>query len=211
LGFRFCEFLGAAAKPQHRRRLRPDLHQADLADAADHGRIVVAFDMHDGVGDIGRQPGFLNFLLDHGADGRPEGRYRRVGGFRRFRFWRLRRLRLVLGLWLAGRNRGRARFRLGRNLVLGVTRKGGDRTRHGGKQRADQNVAPPIKPAGSEMTETSAHLSTPNAKDHRIVPARILTSSNVCSGLAVCLAQDNGVSERSRRSAGTPRNPIAST
>ncbi len=44
----------AAPEAQHRRRLGPHLHQADLAGVADDGRIVTAFDEDDGFGDIGR-------------------------------------------------------------------------------------------------------------------------------------------------------------
>src|SRR5260370_4198813 len=51
IGFRLCEILGAASKPQHRGGLRPDLHQANLADAADDRGVVIAFDVDDGVGD----------------------------------------------------------------------------------------------------------------------------------------------------------------
>jgi hypothetical protein len=58
---------------------------------------------------------------------------------------------------------------LRRNLVRGVNRSGGDRTGYGGEQSDNKNppyperthFRLPIKPAGSEMTEISVHLSIP--------------------------------------------------
>ena len=50
-----------------------------------------------------------------------------------------------------------------------MNRSGGDRTGYGGEQSDNKNLPypertqfrPPIKPAGSEMTEISVHLSIP--------------------------------------------------
>src|ERR1700743_515228 len=77
---RLREFLRAAPEAQHRSRSRPYLHQADFADASDRWWVVVALDVHDGIGDVWRKAGFLGFLFDHGADRGPEGRTWMVGG-----------------------------------------------------------------------------------------------------------------------------------
>jgi hypothetical protein len=46
---------------QHGGRLRPDLHQADLANGTHGVRVVRAFDMRDRVCDIGRHALLLRF------------------------------------------------------------------------------------------------------------------------------------------------------
>ena len=63
-----CEFGQIARKTEHRGCFGPDLHQADLADAAYRARIVAALDRRDGVGDVGRQAVLfrLPFLLARG-------------------------------------------------------------------------------------------------------------------------------------------------
>src|ERR1700730_922149 len=50
-----CEFGQIALETEHRGCFGPDLHQADLADAANRAWIVAALDRGDGVGDVRRQ------------------------------------------------------------------------------------------------------------------------------------------------------------
>src|ERR1700682_4360097 len=52
---RSCEFGEIALEPQHRGCFGPDLHQADLANAANRAWVVAALDRRDGVGDVRRQ------------------------------------------------------------------------------------------------------------------------------------------------------------
>src|ERR1019366_6825827 len=71
---RSCEFSQIALETEHRRRFGPDLHQANLAHAANRAWIVAALDRRDGVGYVGRQAIFLGFPLDERAIGLSGGR-----------------------------------------------------------------------------------------------------------------------------------------
>src|SRR5580704_16394828 len=61
IDFRSCEFRQIALESEHRGCFGPDLHQADLADAAYRAWIVAALDRRDGVGDVGRQAVYRGF------------------------------------------------------------------------------------------------------------------------------------------------------
>src|SRR5580704_7546551 len=56
-----CEFGQIALETEHRGCFGPDLHQADLADAANRAWIIAALDRRDGVGDVRRQAVLLGF------------------------------------------------------------------------------------------------------------------------------------------------------
>src|SRR6202045_5277996 len=55
IDFGSFEFGEIALETQHCGCFRPDLHQADLADAANRAWIVAALDRRDGVGNVRRQ------------------------------------------------------------------------------------------------------------------------------------------------------------
>jgi len=91
--------------------------------------------MHDGVGNIRRQAGFLNFLLDQGAHGRPEGRHRRVGGFGgASAFDAFRRLRGFLPAGFGSPTAAAVTSGSGGDAIW--PRSGSDLTGHGDQQRA---------------------------------------------------------------------------
>src|SRR3954469_13726419 len=59
-----CELCVISPKSEHRCRFGPNLHEADLADGADGGRIVSAFNEDDGLRDVRGQIGLGRFSFD---------------------------------------------------------------------------------------------------------------------------------------------------
>ena len=69
IDIRSCEFGQVALETEHRGCFGPDLHQADLAGAANRAWIVAALDRRDGVGDVRRQAVLRGFPFNERAVG----------------------------------------------------------------------------------------------------------------------------------------------
>src|SRR6185437_15745833 len=171
------KFLIAPLETEHRRGLWPDLHQANLANTADGGGIIVALDINNGVGDVGRQTRHLDFTIEHGANGCLERRSR-------FRFWcpngyGLRQFRFVRGFRLRNHRTG---YQIRRARVLRLNRSRDTcacyRGKQGRCQKAAQSNCTRFWTQACFATAKTSHVSLPRAISYRPT-TRTLTSSDI--------------------------------